>query len=63
VLFRGYQIRKNEMGGGGACGTNEGEEKYIQQFGGGNLRERDRRIILKYIFKKIEHGVKGCGLE
>ena len=48
---------------GGACGTNEGEEKYMQKFGGGYLRERDRRIILKYSFKKTEHGGKGRGLE
>jgi hypothetical protein len=28
----GHQIEKNEMGG--ACGTNLGEERYIQRFGG-----------------------------
>jgi hypothetical protein len=47
---------------GAACGTCGREERCIQAFGGGNLRERDhledlrldRRIILKYIFKKLD---------
>jgi hypothetical protein len=45
---------------GGACSTYEGEEKHIQGFGGGNMRERDHfeypgvdgRIILKLVFRK-----------
>jgi hypothetical protein len=40
---------------GGACGTHGGEERCIQSFGGGHLKERDHledlgvdgRIILK----------------
>jgi hypothetical protein len=40
---------------GGACSTYDGEKRYIQDFGGGNLRERDHfedigidgRLILK----------------
>jgi hypothetical protein len=44
----------------GACGTYGGEDRWIQQFGGGNLRERDHledlgidgRIILKCIHKE-----------
>jgi len=48
---------------GGACGTNEGEGKNIWIFGGGNLKGKGRRIILKYIFKKIEHRGRGRGLE
>ena len=45
---------------GGACSAYGGEERHIQGFGGGNLKERDHlgdpdfdgRIILRWIFKK-----------
>jgi len=48
----GDQIEKNEMGG--TCSAHGGEERSIQVFGGGNMRERnhlgdpgvDGRIIL-----------------
>ena len=54
----GDKIEKNEMGG--ACSRYGGEERHIQGFGGGNLRERDHladpgidgRIILRWIFRK-----------
>jgi hypothetical protein len=49
------------------------QEKFIQDFGGGNLRERDHledpgidgRIILKWIFKTWdgEHGMDCSGSE
>ena len=56
----GDQIEKNEMGG--LFITYGGEERCIQGFGGGNLRERDHlenlivgwRTILKQIFKKCD---------
>jgi len=56
----GDQIKKNEMGG--LSGTHRGQERCIQGFGGGDLRERDHlevlavdvRIILKSIFKTHE---------
>jgi len=49
---------------GRACSTYGEEERCIQGFGGGNLRERDHlgdpgvdgRIILKWIFKTWEEG-------
>ena len=49
---------KNEMGG--ACSSYGEEERRIQGFDGGNLRERDHlgdpgvdgRIILRWIFRK-----------
>jgi hypothetical protein len=49
---------------GGACSAYGVEERCIQGFGGGNLRERDHlkdsgveaRIILKRIFKKCDRG-------
>jgi hypothetical protein len=45
---------------GGAC-RSYGEERRIQGFGGGNLRERDPgvdgRIILRWIFRKWDVGV------
>ena len=45
---------------GGACSAFGEEERRIQGFGGGNLKERDRlgdpgvdgRIILRWIFRK-----------
>jgi hypothetical protein len=45
---------------GGACSTDGGEERRIQGFVGGNLRDRDHlkdpgldwRIILRWIFRK-----------
>jgi hypothetical protein len=45
---------------GGACGTCGEEKRYIQDFSGGNPREKDnlgdmvvdKRVILKWIFKK-----------
>jgi hypothetical protein len=40
VLYRSVdQIEKNEMSG--ECGTYGGEERCIQRFGGGKVRERD----------------------
>jgi len=36
--YSGYQIEKNEMGG--ACSMYGVEERCIQGFGGGNLKER-----------------------
>jgi len=53
----GDQIVKNRMGGTcSACGR---EERFIQGFGGGNLKERDHlenpgvdgRIILRWTFR------------
>jgi hypothetical protein len=49
----------------GACSTYGGQKRYIQGFGGGNLRRRDHlehlsvdgRIILKWIFKKRDRKV------
>ena len=38
-ILLGDQIKKNEIGG--TCNTYGGEERCIQGFGGGNLRERD----------------------
>jgi hypothetical protein len=51
---------------GGACSTYGGRERCVQGFGWGNLRERDRwgdpgvdgRIILGWIFKKWNVGVR-----
>jgi len=56
--YSGDQIKKNEMGG--ACGTFDGREEVHTQFWWEDVRERegleglvvDRRIILKYIFKR-----------
>jgi len=50
---------------GGAFSAYRGEERRIQGFGGGNLRERDHlgvpgvdgRIILRLIFRKWDVGV------
>jgi hypothetical protein len=54
----GDKIEKSEMGG--ACSTYRGDEKRIQGFWWGNLRERanledpgvDGRIILRWILRK-----------
>jgi hypothetical protein len=51
---------------GGTFSTYEGEERCVQGFGGGNLRERGRwedtgldgRIILGWIFEKWEVDVR-----
>jgi hypothetical protein len=59
----GDQIEKNETGG--ACSAYRGEERHIQGFWWGNLKERDHlndpgldgRIILKWIFRKWDVGV------
>ena len=53
---------------GEACGTYGGKERCAQDFGGGNLRERDHRgdqdvdgrIILRWILRKWER-VVGTG--
>ena len=58
----GDQVEKNEMGG--ACSVFVGEERPIQSFGGGDLRERDHledpgvdgRTILRWIFRKWDVG-------
>jgi hypothetical protein len=50
---------------GGACSAYGKEERRIQDFDGGNLRERNnlgdpglnRRIILRWIFRKWNVGV------
>jgi len=50
---------------GGACSTYAGEERCIQDFGSGNLRERDHledpgvegRIILRWICRKWDGGM------
>jgi len=52
---------------GGTCSAYGGAERCIQGFGGGNLRERDHwgdpgvdgRIILRWIFRKLDVGVYG----
>jgi hypothetical protein len=62
IRYSGNQINK-EMGG--AYSTYGGKERCIQDFGGRGLREGDhlgdtgvdRRIILKWIFKKWAGGM------
>ena len=59
----GDKIEKNEMGR--ACSAYGGEERRIQGFGWGNMRERDHledsgvdgRIIFRWIFRKWDVGV------
>jgi len=56
--FSGNKIENNEMGR--TCSAYGGEERHIQVFWWGNLRERyhlgdpgvDRKIILRWIFRK-----------
>ena len=53
-----FPVNKNETGG--ACSAYGGEERHIQGFGWGNLRERDHlgdtivdgMIMLRWIFRK-----------
>jgi hypothetical protein len=65
----GDQFKSTEMGR--TCGTYGGEERCIQGFSGGNLKEGDRledpgvdgRIMLKWIFERLGggHGLDQCG--
>jgi hypothetical protein len=56
-----YEIKSRRIGWDGVCSTYGGEERRIQGFGGGNLRERDQlgnpdvdgRIIIRWIFKEV----------
>jgi len=51
---------------GGACSAYGGQERLIQGFGGGNLKEGDHleypdlngRIILRWIFRKWDVGAR-----
>jgi len=60
---------KNKNERSWVCSTHEGKERYIQDFGGEELRERDHlgdlgvdvRIILKWISKKVD-GLAWTGL-
>jgi hypothetical protein len=62
----GNNIEKNEMGR--ACGAYGGEERHIQGFWWGNLKERyqlgdpdvDGRIIFRLIFRKWDVGGMDC---
>jgi len=60
----GDRIDKIEMGS--ECSKNGGEQRFIQCFGGRNLRERDNlgdsgvdgRIKLRWIFRNWDMGVR-----
>jgi hypothetical protein len=64
----GDKIKKNEIGE--TCGTNGGQEGFVQVCGGFDLSEGnnlenlgvDGRIILKWIFSKWIRGMEGTAV-